>query len=218
MATPASASIAHQADVAPRDGISFTRLLWVAPLTLGVALAVNSAIKFIAQRLNPAGFTRMPQLQEPMLILTIEGVVAAVLVFIVVALLVPRPIFWYRTIGVCALVLSLLPDIALATGGQPMFMAMRTAGMLTSIGPSGPGGPPPGGGPGGPGGGPPGGGPGGPPAGFNFAMPTHQVLLLMLLHVATAVVCIVLLTTLTRRSQRSASAENPAVAAEPLPE
>src|SRR5215470_12123371 len=76
MATPASASIAHQADVAPRDGISFTRLLWVAPLTLVVAVAVNSAIKFTAQRLNPAGFTRMPQLQEPMLILTIEGVLA----------------------------------------------------------------------------------------------------------------------------------------------
>ena len=217
MATPASASIAHQAEVAPRDGISFTRLLWVAPLTLVVAPAVNSAIKFIAQQLNPAGFARMPQLQEPMLILTIEGVVAAVLVFIVAALLVPQPIFWYRTIGVCALVLSLLPDIALATGGQPMFMAMRTAGLLTSIGPGGPGGPPPGGGPGGPGGAP-GGGAGGPPPGFNFTMPSHQVLLLMLLHVATAVVCIVLLTTLTRRPRRSASAATRAVAAEPVPD
>ena len=204
MATPAPVAIAPQADLAPRDGISFTRLLWVAPLTLVVALVVNSAIKFIAQQLNPSAYTRMPQLQEPMLILTVEGVIVAVLVFIVVALWVPHPIFWYRTIGVCAVVLSLLPDIALATGGQPMFLALRTAGMLTSVGLGGPGGPPPGGGQGGPGGpGSPGGATAGPPPGFaNFTMPINQVLLLMLLHVATAIVCIVLLTTLTRQSRR----------------
>jgi hypothetical protein len=175
---------------AQRDGISLVRLLWVAPLALVVALAVNYAIKFAALQLNPA-YERMGQLREPMVILTIEGVVAAVLVFVVVALFVPRPIFWYRVIGVGALLLSLLPDLALLMGGQPMFATMRFVGTLTSIGMGGPGGggPPPGGPPGGQGG-PPGGG---------FTMPWDQVLILMLLHVATAAVCIVLLTTLTRR-------------------
>jgi hypothetical protein len=52
--------------------------------------------------------------------------------------------------------------------------------------------------PGAPGGRPPGGG-GGPPAAETLpGLPWERVLILMLLHVATAVVCIVLLTTLTR--------------------
>jgi len=183
-AAPAAATLDR------RDAISLARLIWVAPLTLVVAVALNYAIKLLVLALDPA-LRRMGQLQEPMVILTIEGVVAAVLVFIVFALIVPRPIFWYRVVGVAALLVSLLPDIALVMGGQPMFMTMRTVGTLTSIGMGAPSGPPPGGGPGG--GGPP---PGG---GFNFTMPLSQVLILMLLHVATAIVCIVLLTTLTRR-------------------
>jgi hypothetical protein len=180
-----------------RDGISLARLLWVAPLALVVAVAVNYAIKLLVQALNPA-LQRMGQLQEPMLILTIEGVIAAVVVFVVFALVVPRPIFWYRAVGVVALLVSLLPDLALLMGGQPMFMTMRTVGTLTSIGMGPPPGGPPPGGPGG-GGPPPGGG------GFNFTMPMNQVLILMLLHVATAIVCIVLLTTLTRRRQTFAA-------------
>ena len=175
-----------------RDGISLSRLLWVAPLTLAVALAVNFAIKLLAQALNPS-LARMPQLGQPMVTLTIEGVLAAVVVFVLVALFVPRPVWWYRIIGVVALLISLLPDIALAMGGQPMLMSMRLIGPLASIGmatPDGPGGP---GGGGPPPGGPPGGGGGLP------AAPVEQVLVLMLLHVATAAVCIGLLTTLTRR-------------------
>ena len=37
-----------------RDGVSWTRLLWVAPLTVAVALVVNLIIKSIVQALNPA--------------------------------------------------------------------------------------------------------------------------------------------------------------------
>jgi hypothetical protein len=173
-----------------QSSVSLARMLWVAPLTLMVALAVAFAIRFIAQSLDPR-LARMPQLGQPMVMLVVEGVLAAVVVFVLFALVVARPFFWYRVVGVVALMFSLLPDLGLALGGSWMGMAMRFVGPLTSIGVSGPaaGGPPPGGGP----------AAGGPPPGFLNSMPLEQVLVLMSLHVAVAVVCIVGLTTLTRR-------------------
>src|SRR5438874_13694002 len=101
------------------DRISLPRLVWVAPLTLIAALAARFASRFIVQSLDPS-LTRMPQLGEPMIALTVEGVVAAVVVFALFAAFVPRPILWYRTLGIAALLVSFLPDIALALGGAPM--------------------------------------------------------------------------------------------------
>src|SRR5258708_18736819 len=149
--TPVVASVDDQ-----HDRISMRRLAWVAPLTLLVALAVCFAIRFIVQFLDPT-LSRMPQLREPMTALTVEGVIAAVVVFAIFAAFAPRPIFWYRTLGVVALVISSLPDIALALGGTPMMLSIRIVGPLTSIGmpaTGAGGGPPPGGVAGGP---PPGG-------------------------------------------------------------
>ncbi len=108
----------------------------------------------------------------------------------------PRPIFWYRIVGGVALLFSLAPDIALALGGTPMLTAMRFVGPRMSIGAPGPGGR---GGPGGDGqlaGGGPG---GGPPPGFLSGMSIDQVLVLMLLHIVVGLICITLLTTLSRK-------------------
>jgi len=165
-------------------------LLWVAPLTLVASLALNFVIRFVVQSIHPS-LLRMPQLGPPMVSLTVLGVLSAIVAFIVVGLVTRRPFFWYRVLAVGALLLSWIPDIALAIGGQPAFMAMRFVGPLTSIGMPGPSGP---GGAGGPGGG---GGP--PPGGGGFTTPIEQVLVLMLLHVAAASVCVMLLTTLTRK-------------------
>ena len=176
----------------PRERVSFQRLAWVAPLTVIAALAVNLAIKWLVQAVNP-NLSRMGQLEQPMITLTLLGSIAAIVVFILVALLTKRPFFWYRLLAVVALLASWIPDIALGMGGQTAGMAMRFVSPLAMLGSQGPGGPPPGGG----GGGPPGGGGGGPPGGF--VTPIEQVLVLMLLHLATAVVCVVLLTTLTRQ-------------------
>jgi hypothetical protein len=174
----------------PREQVSFKRLLWVAPLTVIVALAVNLALKLLVQAVNP-NLARMGQLQQPLITLTLLGSIAAIVVFALVALLTKRPFFWYRLLAAVALVVSWLPDIALGIGGQTAGLAMRFVSPVAMLGSPGPSGPPPGGG-----GGPPGGGGGGPPGGF--VTPIEQVLVLMLLHLATAVVCVVLLTTLTR--------------------
>jgi hypothetical protein len=169
------------------ERVSWRRVLWVAPLTVVVSVLACVGLRALFQTLDPS-LERMGQLGPAMVTLAVEGSVTAVLVFIVFALVVPRPIFWYRVVGVIALVLSWLPDIGLGLGGTPMRLALRYVAPLTQIGfLNERGGPPPGA------------GAGGPPPGFPSSVPIEQVLALMLLHTAVAVVCIVMLTTLTRQ-------------------
>ena len=158
----------------------------MAPLTLVVAVGVCYGLKSLLVQLDPS-LSQMGQLGQPMLTLSIEGALAAIVVFVLFALFVPRAIFWYRIVGLAALALSWVPDIALGIGGTPMQLAMRYVGPLTSVGMSGGGGPPPGA------------QTGGPPPGFFSAMPIEHVMVLMLLHGAVGLVCIGMLTSLTKK-------------------
>lgn len=171
-----------------RDGVSWSRLLWVGPLTVVVALLVNLAIKTIAQALNPS-LAEMGQLGRPLIILTVEGAILAVLVFALMVWLVPHPVRWFRIVGVIALLTSLIPDLLLGLGGDARRLGSAMVSPFTRFGsrffPAPPGGEPPGG--------------GGPfPGEVLPGLPWDRVLILMLLHAATAIVCVVLLTTLTR--------------------
>src|SRR5918998_131977 len=175
-----------------RDGVSWTRLLWVGPLTVVVALLVNLAIKTVLQALNPA-LTEMGQLGRPLIILTLEGAILAVLVFALLVWLVPHPIRWFRLVGVIALLISLIPDLLLGLGGDPRRTGSAMVSPFTRFGamffPAEQGGGRP---------------PGGPSPGEVLpGLPWDRVLVLMLLHAATAVGCIVLLTTLTREPATS---------------
>jgi hypothetical protein len=170
-----------------RDGVSWGRLLWVAPLTVAVALLVNLLIKTLLQALNPS-LSEMGQLGRPLVILTLEGAILAVIVFALLVWLVPHPIRWFRLVAVIALLLSLLPDLLLGLGGDlrrtgsGMVAPFSRFGALFFPAEQGGGRPP-----------------GGPSPGDVLpGLPWTQVLILMLLHTVTAAVCIVLLTTLTR--------------------
>jgi hypothetical protein len=173
---------------ARRDGVSWRRLLWVAPLTVVVALLVNLAIKTLLQAINPA-LSEMGHLGRPMIILTLEGAILAVIVFALMVWLVPHPIRWYWIVGVITLLISLIPDLLLGFGGNLRRTGSGMVSPFTRFGaqffpaPSG-GGPPGGGGPS--------------PGDVLPGLPWDRVLILMVLHAATAIVCIVLLTTLTR--------------------
>src|SRR5918995_1977618 len=100
-----------------RDGVSWTRLLWVAPLTVIVTLVVNLLIKTLVQALDPS-LTEMSQLGRSLIILTLEGAILAVIVFALMVWLVPHPVRWFRIVAVIALLLSLIPDLLLALGGE----------------------------------------------------------------------------------------------------
>lgn len=170
-----------------RDGVSWRRLLWVGPLTVVVALVVNLLIRTLVQALNPA-LTEMGQLGRPMIILTVEGAILAVLVFALLVWLVPHPIRWFRIVAVIALLISLIPDLLLGLGGEARRIGSALVAPFTRVGnmlfPAQQGGGRP---------------PGGPSPGEVLpGLPWDRVLILMLLHTATALVCIVLLTTLTR--------------------
>jgi hypothetical protein len=185
MASPYSDPATIESD--RRDGVSFTRLLWVGPLAVAASLAVNLVIKTILIALNP-GYAEMGQLGRPMIVLTLVGSVLAVIAFALVAWLVPHPIRWYRILGVIALLISLIPDALLGFGGDARRAGSAMVAPFQRLGSWIPGGPPPGGGRS-----------GGPSPGEALpGLPLDRVLILMLLHAATAVVCIVLLTTLTR--------------------
>jgi hypothetical protein len=176
-----------------RDFVSWRRVLWVGPLTVVIALLVNLGIAAILRALNPA-YAEMGQLGRSNMILTIEGAILAVIVFALMVWLVPHPIRWYRLVGIVALLLSLIPDLLLGLGGD---LRRTGSGMVAPFSRFGAqffpvssgGGRPAGGGPS--------------PTDVLPGMPWDQVLVLMVLHVATAIVCIVLLTTLTREPSRS---------------
>jgi hypothetical protein len=169
-----------------RDRISFGRLLWVAPLTVALSVAVSYAIKFVVQALDPR-LADMAQLGTPMVSLTVEGAAAAVVVFALVAAFVLRPVFWYRIVATVALLVSLVPDIALGVGGAASAWGMQLVAPLLSLGASfgssSAGGPPQ----------------GGAPSGGMPGTSLEEVIVLIVLHVATFAVCVVLLTTLSRK-------------------
>src|SRR5829696_4424260 len=170
-----------------RDGVSFSRLLWVARLTVVVALVVNLIIRAVVQAIDPS-LAEMGQLGRSLIILTLEGAILAVIVFALMVWLVPHPIRWFRIVAVIALLLSLIPDLLLGLGGGARLMGTSMVAPFSRFGsiffPAEQGGGRP---------------PGGPSPGDVLpGLPWERVLVLMLLHTATTVVSIVLLTTLTR--------------------
>ena len=114
--------------------------------------------------------------------------VLAVIVFALMVWLVPHPIRGFRIVAVIALLISLIPDLLLGLGGDARRTGSSMVAPFSRFGamfcPAEQGGGRP---------------PGGPSPGDVLpGLPWERVLILMLLHTATAVVCIVLLTTLTR--------------------
>ena len=177
---------ADDSNAARRDYVSWRRLLWVAPLTVAAAVLVNVAIAFLLRAINP-DLNEMGLLGRPNVVLTLEGAVLAVIVFALMVWLVPHPIRWFRVVGVLALLISLIPDVLLGMGGgwreagSGMVAPFGMVGMMLF---------------------PTSGGGGRPPAPAPGevlpGLPWDRVLILISLHVAAAIVCIVLLTTLTR--------------------
>jgi hypothetical protein len=169
-----------------RDHVSWKRLLWVAPLAVALAVLVNMAIATLLRAINP-DLNEMGLLGRPNVILTLEGAVLAVIVFALMVWLVPHPIRWYRIVGVLALLISLVPDVLLGLGGGWREAGSGMVAPFSRIGallfPAGSGG---------------GRRPSAPAGEVLPGLPWDRVLILIALHVATAIVCIVLLTTLTR--------------------
>ena len=197
LTTPARAD---DAAAARRDYVSWKRLAWVAPLTVVAAVLVNMAIAALLRAINP-DLNEMGLLGRPNVILTLEGAILAVIVFTLMVWLVPHPIRWYRVVGVIALLISLIPDLLLGLGGGWREAGSGMVAPFSRVGallfPSSGGG----------------GRPSAPAPGEVLpGLPWDRVLILIALHVAAAIVCIVLLTTLTRDPAPERPLSSPATA------
>lgn len=77
--------------------ISFGRLLWVGPLAIVAAVAVNVVIRTVAVALfGLTGF--VPLTPGPTILFTVVGVLGAVVVFALVARFSRRPIRLFRRV------------------------------------------------------------------------------------------------------------------------
>ena len=99
-----------------RPAVALHKLVWVGPLTIGIATLVNLAIRSsvaVAFFGVPAGFT---YLQAPFVIgSTVVFLVLALLAFILVGHFARRPVRFYRILTLVALFVSFLnPIMALA--------------------------------------------------------------------------------------------------------
>ena len=95
------------------ERVSFSRLLWVGPLTIVAAVAANLVFTTIANSLLGVSPDFPPLTAGAIAIFTAIGVLAAVVVFALVARFSKRPIRRYRQIALIALLLSLIPDLAM---------------------------------------------------------------------------------------------------------
>lgn len=110
-ATPSAPLTAQRVDA--------RRLLWVAALTVLAALLANGSVQAFAHSLFPVTRT----FGHPM-------VGAACLVFAVVARLARRPVRLYRRIAVVALVVTVIPDVALLARSDPHYSTAGIVGLV----------------------------------------------------------------------------------------
>ena|SRR5579859_4015746 len=102
-----------------RPGVAIRKLVWVGPLTIGVAILVNLLIRTVA-----VAFFGVPEefmyLQAPFVIgSTAVFLALALLAFVLVGRFSSRPVRVFRIAAVVALFVSLLNPIMLLAGQFP---------------------------------------------------------------------------------------------------
>jgi hypothetical protein len=96
-----------------KEQIAWSRLWWVGALVIASSLVVNLLISSATVALFPTQIITA----DHIIMLTVLGTLAAILVFALVAWRATRPITLYRRIAVVALFLSFVPDILIFMTG-----------------------------------------------------------------------------------------------------
>lgn len=95
------------------ERVSFSRLLWVGPLTVVAGVIVNVLVRTVAVSVFGIGGGFLPLGVGPTVFFTVGGVLGAVVVFALVARFARAPIRLFRRVAIIALAVSLIPDILL---------------------------------------------------------------------------------------------------------
>jgi hypothetical protein len=96
-----------------KEQIGWSRLWWVGLGILVVSVVVNLLLRSIVLAL----FSTLIMTSDHIILLTVIGVIGAILVFAMVARFAAHPITLYRRIAGVALLLSFIPDFLLLTVG-----------------------------------------------------------------------------------------------------
>jgi hypothetical protein len=97
-----------------------SRLLWVGPLTILVAVLANVVLQQLAVAVLRPDPAFMPLTLPPPIIFTVVGVLGAVIVYALIARFARNPNPLFRRVALVTLVVSLVPDILmLITGFNP---------------------------------------------------------------------------------------------------
>ncbi len=95
------------------ERIDWSRLWWVGLGVLGASVVVNLLVRSAVLALFPTQILT----SDHIILLTVIGVLGAILAFALVAWRSARPITLYRRIAGVALLLSFVPDLLLFTAG-----------------------------------------------------------------------------------------------------
>lgn len=97
--------------------VDVERLTWVGPLTVLASIAAVLVVRVVAiPFLPPATLSRVGLL--PPILFTALLTTGAVVVFAIVALVIPRPIAVYQVIAFAALLLSFWPNVDMGMRGR----------------------------------------------------------------------------------------------------
>ncbi|MBI3244317.1 MAG: hypothetical protein HYZ49_18720 [Chloroflexi bacterium] len=113
--------------------VALGKLLWVGPLAIVGSVVANVFVRFVAVAvLNPPAEFLPLNIAQP-IVLTVVGVVLAIVAFALVARFARNPIRTYQIVAAVALVVSLAPDVLLlANAGSAPFPGVNvgTVGAL----------------------------------------------------------------------------------------
>jgi len=123
------ASVASSAQ--PTERVTFSRLLWVAPLTILAAIIANVIIQQIAVAALRPDPAFMPLTFVVPIVFTLIGVFGAVIVYAVIGRFSRQPIQLFWRVALVTLVISFIPDILmLITGFNPGTTAANVAVLI----------------------------------------------------------------------------------------
>lgn len=110
-------------------------LLWLGPAILAASLIVNAILRAFAQAVFDIPEFFMPISSPSFIGLTIASVIAALIVFVIVARFSKRPYRTYLIVAIIALLVSFIPDLMFLINGVPLpngeTASAPVAGVLT---------------------------------------------------------------------------------------
>lgn len=116
-----------------QDGVDLRKLTWAGPLAIVLAVLAVYGVRVVAFAVLDLDPTFPPFGWVPLAMFTVILTAMAVGVFALVARRAATPVATYTRIALWALMLSLLPDVALTLGPEPAPWRFAIVLMLTHV-------------------------------------------------------------------------------------